>query len=116
MKQILVRSDEQEVHTKTPKFDEEIDRRKKEMQEWKGEVMAEKPLSAGSSSKTTSFLQQAASKAPSSSSSKPMSASSGTARSTSAATAQFANNTPSFSGGSSTPGRATTSMPSVPGC
>ena len=37
MKQILVKSDEQEVKTKTPKFDEEIDRRKKEMQEWKGE-------------------------------------------------------------------------------
>ena len=37
MKQVLVRSDEKGAKTKTPKFDEEIERRKKEMQDWKGE-------------------------------------------------------------------------------
>ena len=38
MKQVLVKSDDQGVKTKTPKFDEEIERRKKEMQDWKGEA------------------------------------------------------------------------------
>ena len=37
MKQVLVRSYDKGVKTKTPKFDEEIERRKNEMQEWKGE-------------------------------------------------------------------------------
>ena len=37
MKQILVKPDKETAKTKTPKFDAEIERRKKEMQEWKGE-------------------------------------------------------------------------------
>ena len=76
--------------------------------------MAEKPMSSSGYSSTSKFVQQAASKPVTSSPSKAISASSGTARSTSAATIQYANNTPSYSGGSSTPGRATTSIPSVP--
>ena len=38
MKQILVNADKETAKTKTPKFDEEIERRKKEMQDWKGEA------------------------------------------------------------------------------
>jgi len=38
MKQILVKPDKETAKTKTPKFDEEIERRKKEMQDWKGEA------------------------------------------------------------------------------
>ena len=37
MKQVLVKSDKETAKSSTPKFDEEIERRKKEMQEWKGE-------------------------------------------------------------------------------
>ena len=37
MKQILVKPDKETAKTKTPKFDAEIERRKKEMQELKGE-------------------------------------------------------------------------------
>ena len=37
MKQILVKPDKETAKTNTPKFDAELERRKKEMQEWKGE-------------------------------------------------------------------------------
>jgi len=37
MKQILVKSDEVQPKSNTPKFDADIERRKKELQEWKQE-------------------------------------------------------------------------------
>ena len=37
MQQVLVKSDEVQPKTNTPKFDAELEKRKKELQEWKGE-------------------------------------------------------------------------------
>lgn len=37
MEQVLVHSDKTEKKSSTPKFDAELDRRKKELQEWKQE-------------------------------------------------------------------------------
>lgn len=37
MKQILIHGENEEPKSATPKFDEELERRKKELQEWKQE-------------------------------------------------------------------------------